>query len=150
MSVKVVTKSNWKGDIIKVKGHSCMTKSIYEIGLIVEGQAKELCARRYGYLAASINVQFNGGGDELESPSQYAKEKDPASHNVSTFRKITPPSEDNIVLVGTAVDYGPYVEFGTVRANAQPFLRPAADLAQGKTLTVLLKNGKYEFSDYIR
>jgi len=150
MAPKVEMKTKWNGDIVKIKGHSAMQKSIYEIGYIVEGQAKELAARRYGYLAASINVQFNGGGDELESPSSYAKEKVPSGHNVDSFRKITAPTEDNIVLVGTAVDYAPYQEFGTVKMNAQPFLRPAADLAQGKTLTVLLKNGKYEFGDYLK
>jgi hypothetical protein len=150
MSAKVITKSSWKGDIVKVKGHSCMIKSIYEIGLIVEGQAKELCARRYGYLAASINTQFEGGGTELESPSSYAKETPPASHKVDTFRKIQKPSNDETVLVGTAVDYGPYLEFGTIRASAQPFLRPAADLARGQTLTVVKKNSKYEFQDYIK
>jgi very-short-patch-repair endonuclease/phage gpG-like protein len=105
MSIKTEMKTEWNGDIVKVKGHSAMQKSIYEIGYIVEGQAKELCARRYGYLAASINTQFNGGGDELESPSSYAKETPPANHNVESFKKITPPSEDDVVLVGTAVDY---------------------------------------------
>lgn len=150
MAPKVEMRTKWNGDIVKVKGHSAMQKSIYEIGYIVEGQAKELAARRYGYLAASINVQFNGGGDELESPSNYAKETPPKNHNVNSFRKITAPSEDDIVLVGTAVDYAPYQEFGTVKMSAQPFLRPAADLAQGKTLTVLLKNGKYEFGDYLK
>jgi HK97 gp10 family phage protein len=150
MSVKVITKSSWKGDLIKVKGHSCMTKSIYEIGLIVEGQAKELCARRYGYLAASINTQFEGGGTELESPSSYAKETPPASHKVDTFRKIQKPNNNKTVLIGTAVDYGPHVEFGTVKMSAQPFLRPAADLAQGKTLIIVRNNYKYEFKDYMK
>ena len=150
MAPKVEMRTKWNGDIVKVKGHSAMQKSIYEIGYIVEGQAKELAARRYGYLAASINVQFNGGGDELESPTRYAKETPPSYHKVESFRKITAPSEDDVVLVGTALSYGPYIEFGTVRAPAQPFLRPAVDLAQGKTLTVILKNSKYEFSDYLK
>jgi phage gpG-like protein len=149
MSVKVVTKSSWKGDIIKVKGHSAMTKSIYEIGLIIEAQAKELCARRYGYLAASINTQFEGGGTELESPSTYAKETPPASHKVDTFRKIQKPGKEDVVLVGTAVDYAPHKEFGTVKMAADPFLRPAADLAQGKTLTVVKLNTKYYFGEYM-
>jgi phage protein, HK97 gp10 family len=126
-----------------------MTKSIYEIGLIIEGQAKELAARRYGYLAASINVQFEGGGTELESPSSYAKEKVPDKHDVRTFRKINKPGKEDVVLVGTALDYAPYQEFGTVKMNAQPFLRPAADLAQGKTLTIVKLNAKYYLGDYM-
>ena len=100
-------------------------------------------------MAASINTQFNGGGDELESPSSYAKETPPANHNVESFRKITPPSEDDVVLVGTAVDYAPHQEFGTIKMAAQPFLRPAVDLAQGKTLTIVKLNTKYYLGDYM-
>lgn len=33
---------------------------------------------------------------------------------------------DNAVYIGTNVEYAPYVEFGTSRQKAQPFLRPAA------------------------
>lgn len=33
---------------------------------------------------------------------------------------------DNAVYVGTNVEYAPYVELGTSRQKAQPFLRPAA------------------------
>lgn len=33
---------------------------------------------------------------------------------------------DNAVYIGTNVDYAPYVELGTSRQKAQPFLRPAA------------------------
>lgn len=32
-------------------------------------------------------------------------------------------------IVGTNVAYAPYVEFGTARAGAQPFLRPALQAA---------------------
>jgi len=34
---------------------------------------------------------------------------------------------DVVVRIGTAVEYSPYVEFGTRKAAAQPFLRPAVD-----------------------
>lgn len=33
---------------------------------------------------------------------------------------------DDAVYIGTNVDYAPYVELGTSRQRAQPFLRPAA------------------------
>lgn len=35
-------------------------------------------------------------------------------------------SAENAVYVGTNVEYAPYVEMGTCRTAAQPFLRPAA------------------------
>ena len=34
---------------------------------------------------------------------------------------------DRAVLIGTDVEYGRYVELGTTRSKAQPYLRPAAE-----------------------
>ena len=47
------------------------------------------------------------------------------------------PSED-AVYVGTNVEYAPYVEMGTRRTAAQPFLRPAAT-EHGSTYRGILK-----------
>ena len=55
-----------------------------------------------------------------------------------------------MVLVGTPVFYGPYMEFGTVKTDAQPFLRPALALAKGQTGTIIMKNGKLVFKDYLK
>lgn len=33
--------------------------------------------------------------------------------------------EEKAAYIGTNVEYAPYVEFGTVKTRAQPFLRPA-------------------------
>lgn len=38
---------------------------------------------------------------------------------------------DGHYRVGTNVSYAPYVEFGTRRARAQPFLRPALEAVRG-------------------
>lgn len=35
------------------------------------------------------------------------------------------PGEDKSEYIGTNVEYGPYVELGTSRTKAQPYLRPA-------------------------
>jgi hypothetical protein len=117
--------------------------------LVIEGQAKELCARKYGYLAASINTQSVDNGTDIESPGKYAKETPPAGHKIGTFRKITKPTDNKTTFVGTAVDYGPHKEFGTIKMPADPFLRPALDLAMGKTLTIVKLNTKYYLGDYI-
>lgn len=44
-------------------------------------------------------------------------------------RSITnaPLTGQTAVAVGTNVEYGPYVEYGTSRMAAQPYLRPAMD-----------------------
>lgn len=43
----------------------------------------------------------------------------------NSITHVTRP-DDNAVYIGTNVEYGPYVEYGTLRQKAQPFLRPAA------------------------
>jgi len=170
MSAKVTIKSSWKGNEIKFQGKKVVDKSIWEIGLIVEGQAKELCPVNYGYLKASINTQSRDQGTELgqvvskrvASTTQTigSKTKLVSAHAPShqsffenmpeRFQKIAKPNGLQEVLVGTSVEYGPHIEFGTVKMSAQPFLRPALDLAQGKILTIVKENGKFIFKDYIR
>ena len=51
-------------------------------------------------------------------------------------------SED-AVYVGTNVEYAPYVELGTCRTAAQPFLRPAAT-EHGSTYRSILKRNLEE------
>lgn len=55
----------------------------------------------------------------------YAKRLCPV--RTSTLRNsITHEQEDeNTEVIGTAVEYSPYVELGTVKMAAQPYLRPA-------------------------
>jgi HK97 gp10 family phage protein len=40
---------------------------------------------------------------------------------------ITPPQEDFEVYIGTRTYYGPFIEFGTRKMPAKPYLRPAFD-----------------------
>jgi hypothetical protein len=151
--MKVDLKSVWNGPEVKIQGHKVVNKSAYETGLVIERLAKLLAAVNWGYLAASITTQAaDGTGTEVENPASFQKEtpygKPP---NLSTFEMtIEAPKNENEVYVGTPVEYANYVEYGTFRMNAQPFLRPAMDLAMGKTLTILEDNaGKY-FGDYLR
>jgi HK97 gp10 family phage protein len=119
-----------------VLGKSAAKRSAFEIGLIVEGQAKLLSPVDTGRLAGSITTQARDHGTSPESPAQGGD-------------RIQAPSDEMEVLVGTAVAYGPYQEFGTVRTDAQPFLRPSLDLARGKALTVALSVARNEFRDYL-
>jgi hypothetical protein len=135
--VRIDINQKWNGDIVKIQSKEVTNKSSYEVGLIVENNAKVLCARKYGYLAASINTQSIEDGTELDNPSKYAKEEPPINHRIETFRKIDKPSREGETLVGTHVDYSPHVEFGTIKMDSQPFLRPALDMAKGKDLEIV-------------
>ena len=52
-------------------------------------------------------------------------------------------SAEDSVYVGTGVEYAPYVELGTSRTAAQPFLRPAAT-EHGSTYRAILKRNLEE------
>lgn len=52
-------------------------------------------------------------------------------------------SGEDAVYVGTNVEYAPYVEMGTRRTAAQPFLRPAAT-EHGSTYRSILKRNLEE------
>ena len=44
---------------------------------------------------------------------------------------------ENVEVIGTNVSYGPYVELGTSRMGAKPFLRPAAEGHVGEFKEIL-------------
>jgi len=140
----------WFGDEVIKRAEKLKTKLLMTIGMVVMSDAKQLCAVNYGYLAASIQTASDTKVTRLESPKSYQEEKPPKGHSVDTFRDIEKPGEDDTVLVGTAVDYGPYVEYGTIRSKAQPFLRPALDMAKGKVPQIVTVEGRKEFGEYLQ
>jgi hypothetical protein len=135
--VTTTISQQWNGEDVKIKGQQVINKSAYEIGLVVQGQAQTLAPRKSGRLIGSITTQSNREGTNVEAPATSAD-------------KIGGPNQDGEVYVGTAVEYGPYVEFGTQRSQAQSYLRPALDLAMGKALTIVMKNGRFQFKEYLR
>jgi len=122
----------WYGDEILIKGKRFISSSLFEIGLAVESQAKSLAPIDSGMLKNSISTQSKTEGSNTGEGI------------------IKKPVDENIVLVGTAVEYAPYQEYGTKTMDAQPFLRPALDMVQGKAVTLIQKNGKFEFKEYMK
>lgn len=49
----------------------------------------------------------------------------------SISEELVHDGDELVERIGTDVDYAPYVELGTSRAPAYPFLRPALDAAKG-------------------
>lgn len=135
--MKSTVSQQWHGEEVKIMGKKVVGKSAYEIGLVVEGQAKELCPVDTGRLAGSITTQSSTEGTSPKSPATSS----------DTIQK---PNDDMEVLVGTPVEYGPHMEFGTIKTDAQPFLRPALQLAQGKVLTIVERNAKMHFKEYLQ
>lgn len=138
MSFKQEYKGVWRGKEVKIKGKKVIGKTMFEAGLIVEGNAKTLCPVDLGRLSASITTQSRYNGTI------------PIGKGAVAGDLIQKPISEYEVFVGTPVFYAPYIEYGTVRSDPQSFLRPALDMAKGKTLTILMDNGRAQFKEYMR
>lgn len=127
----------WNGDKAKIVGRKIIGKSVFEAGLIIEAQAVALAPVDTARLRGSISTQ---------TKTQEHKNQNSGKAESEDF--IDKPTKDNTAYVGTNVEYGEYIEYGTIRSRAQPYMRPALDLAQGKVLTVFERNGKLEFEGF--
>ena len=130
--------STWNGNDVKKRAERLAGKSSFEIGLIVQAQAKLLVPRLTGRLGASITTA-----------SGFGQKTNPSGNGAVGTDTITPPTDPLETFVGTPVDYGPYMEYGTVKTSAQPFLRPALDIARGRALTVVQVGARKEFAEYL-
>lgn len=83
-----------------------LAEALDEIGEMVVQRARELCPVDTGRLRNSITHRMGGGG--FSFPGMGA----------SVGKEVT---------VGSNVEYAAYVELGTSKMDAQPFLRPAAE-----------------------
>lgn len=98
----------------------------------VAGVARELrdlaaaaAPRATGSMAASIYVATHDGSDYAERTAD-ALARNPKA---VMLEEVTPdgPSE---AIVGVAANHGIFLEYGTVRHAASPFLTPAAEAAR--------------------
>lgn len=127
---------DWNGTEVKVKGKMVSQRSAFEIGLIVEAQAIALCPTDTGRLKGSLTTKAQNQGTRARAPAGAGDE-------------IQPPADTMEVFVGTNVFYAPYVEFGTRYMQSQAFLRPALDMAMGRTLTIVKNAARLEWKDYL-
>lgn len=93
------------------------------IGMTAEGHAKrkitDYPAVDTGRLRNSITYAISG-----EKPQNSTYKDD--SGNTYEYSGTAPDDKDPSVYIGTNVEYGAYVEIGTSRMGARPFLKPAA------------------------
>lgn len=140
--MKMVPKIRWNGDKIKINVAHATEESIFTLGTIAADTAKNIVRKKYGYLAASINVQSASRGTQLESPSRYARLREPYGYTVKGFTTLEKPRSDRTVVVGSNVSYALYIEFGTRGRPALPYLRPAMDFAKSTAKYVLIQKFK--------
>lgn len=115
---------------------AAVLRALEAIGIKCEGYAKLLCPVDTGRLRNSITHALSGSETAIK---EYKNNRTHATTNATkragtagkpvevktyTYEGSAPGGEE-AVYVGTNVEYAPYVEYGTQRTTAQPFLKPA-------------------------
>jgi len=90
-----------------------IARDLFRRGLAVESEAKRL-----------LNTSFPPPSSPGEPPHKRS-----ARLQTSISTRLGEDAEGIYVDIGTAVEYGEYLEFGTARMEARPFLRPALPAA---------------------
>lgn len=108
-----------KADDVLSEVSNVRQKTLEAIGLKAIGYAQLLCAVDTGRLRNSLTfVTATARGDANTQNGESASAEDYSPHGL--------PDEDAVVI-GTNVEYAPYVEMGTSKTKAQPFLAPAIE-----------------------
>jgi HK97 gp10 family phage protein len=96
------------------------------IGFDIESASKQLAPVDTSALRNSVYVETSEGNtfDVAESSAKGANQ------NVTTIQH--PKPDEGFVNVGPSVNYAEFVEFGTSRQAAQPYLVPAAESVSQK------------------
>jgi HK97 gp10 family phage protein len=115
-NIKIDTK---KLDELIAKSPEMVDKAIRSTTFDVEGNAKSAAAVDTGAMKASIFTKTSKGSNMPSSVPGDAELNDPTPD--------TPPLMTAYVAPG--VNYAAYVEFGTSKMAAQPFMTPAVEKA---------------------
>jgi HK97 gp10 family phage protein len=93
----------------------------------IERNAKNLAPYDTGALKNSVYTNTKGGSDMMKAGEAVI------FHNAMVEIEPLPlPEGKTVAIVGPSVLYAAYVEFGTSRAAAQPYLTPAFESVANK------------------
>lgn len=136
MGIHLTIKANT--ELVKQATNSAIERALEAVGLKCEAYAKLACPVDTGLLRNSITHAVAGHETSITSyQSNNVHADTPATRRAGTANKPvevktgsyqgTVPDGKAVVYVGTNVEYAPYVEKGTQRTAAQPFLKPAIE-----------------------
>ena len=101
---------------------------IRRLAFEIERAAKQNAPVDTGALRSSIyTITENYSGRGRAEDRAFKKNK-----AIIDLVEIPEPGGNVFARVGPCVEYGEYVEFGTYRMGAQPYLTPAAEQVEGK------------------
>ncbi len=104
--------------------NAAIEKALVQIGEQAEGYAKAYITQQHavdtGLLRNSVTYALGGQPPAISS---YTDEKGAQSR---TYGGTAPADtgDQRSVYIGTHVEYAPYIEYGTYRMAARPFIRP--------------------------
>ena len=122
---RVRTKSYVKPYVDKKK--TAIERALLEMGFRIERDAKDMCTVDTGRLRASISTNWTNSGLNEGATGGEAKRGDGIKKPNPKYGKFT-------VVVGTNVFYGFFVEHGTQKMSAQPFIFPAYFTNEGEVI----------------
>lgn len=135
-------KFNDNSDAIKKALEDAIPVALESVGLQAEGYAKDACPVDTGLLRNSITFALSGG-------NAHTSEYQDAGRNQYGYYSGTAPESDNpCVYIGTNVEYAPYIELGTVKSAAQPFLKPAAADHKDQYKQIISETIKNQMSEF--
>jgi len=149
MKFYIDVQKKWDGDTFRMTILPKVEyRSIREAALFCQGQAVLLCPWDSGRLRSSISVKFRG---------QKAIRAMAPVDGSETDDVLNDEPAENTAHVGSNVIYAAAQEFGMPSGYGkykgpgfapQPYLRPAADITEGKSVTIIEQGGKQEFEKY--
>lgn len=98
----------------------------------VERQAKKLCPVDTGALRASIYTNTPGHSGFTGSILRTVKRGERHASVLSRQAEALPMPDGIAAIVGSPMGYAAYVELGTSRMDAHPYLTPAVESIVGK------------------
>jgi len=133
LQVKIAIESNFKSKDFFGRVNTGIKNGLTLAAIKVKGQAVLLADFTQGYQTGLLrnSLSYSIGGETAGGNSSAGAK--------ATNEQMTPESkENNVAFIGTSLDYGKYVESGTSKMAAQPYLRPAYDLCK-KDVEKLIK-----------
>lgn len=128
-------KTNWYGDEVKKKMELRIKNSIARACMMVLRAAKYYCVVDTGRLRASITSNWTDSGIAVSSVEGKAQQEG--------IRGIGQPGKVNNEfkgVVGTNVKYAPFIELGTRKMSARPFLRVALQMKKQEIMRLFSKD----------
>ena len=130
-------------ELVRKAADEAIERALEAVGLKAEGYAKLLCPVDTGLLRNSITHAVSGHSASISNYHADKTNKAGTSQRVGRYSGTVGNEGDKSVIIGTNVEYAPYVEEGTQRTKAQPFIKPAVEnhISEYKTIVEAMLKG---------